>query len=210
MNLLKLFYLLSPTWVLADYLKRHLNRTRVITNLNTFYTVISVVSTATALIYQATWQNQPNNSLYNSLPIHAIIIWSYFLISRCNEIFWAFLRDAFDTINDCYIQNSKLTAQDRIRLSLKSYLELIFNFSLLYALLPANKTYWNKNDLTEIFDFIYFSGVTITTLGYGDISPVHWYPKLLTIYEVFCGFILLIVCFTIYTGKIGPTTDNSN
>lgn len=206
---MKLFIFLSPTWKIADYLKKKFDRTKVINTLNALYLSVSLVSVICIIIYQEYFLNNMTMNLNDSLSFIVVLIWSYFLLSRCNEIFWAFLQDAFDRIDKNKNQFSNLTFADRIKLSLKSYIELILNFSLLYALLPANNEIWNTNNVpTSIFDTIYFSGVTITTLGYGDISPNHWYPKLLTVYEVFCGFILLIVCFTIYTGNINQIESN--
>jgi voltage-gated potassium channel len=126
-----------------------------------------------------------------------LILWGYFVLSRNNEIFLAFLYDAFDKL-DKKQNNTILKMSDRILLSLKSYIELIINFAILYLLFPIS--YWKECNAPEnILESVYFSGVTITTLGYGDFSPTNWFPQMLTIYEVFCGFILIIVCFTIYT-----------
>ncbi len=201
---MKLFVLLSPTWGIAGFLKVKLDRTQVIKTFNSIYLWCSIVSVVGIFIYQEYWAENSNYSLNSALPFYVIFLWSYFLLSRCNEVFWAFLKDSFDKMDETHSPASELSSRDRIILSLKSYLELIFNFSILYSLLPGDGQIWAKTVPTKIFDFIYFSGVTITTLGYGDTIPAHWYPKLLTIYEVFCGFILLIVCFTIYTGKIRP------
>ncbi|SGY88064.1 Putative uncharacterized protein [Moritella viscosa] len=33
----------------------------------------------------------------------------------------------------------------------------------------------------DIINTLYFSGVTITTLGYGNISPIHWFPQFLSV-----------------------------
>ncbi len=41
-------------------------------------------------------------------------------------------------------------------------------------------------------DCIYFSVITIATLGYGDISPNLWYVKLASIVEVICGFAIFV------------------
>ena len=191
---MKLFALLSPTWALADNLKPKdkFKRAIVIKKLNSLYLWISVVSVIGVLVYQKFWVFPDKACLNIALPYIVIFPWSYFLLSRCNEIFWAFLRDAFDQLDEKDNPNSTLTYKDKLKLSLKSYLELIINFSLLYALLPSTKEFWSNGKApTEISCALYFSGVTITTLGYGDISPQHWYPQFLTIYEVFCGFILL-------------------
>ena len=199
---MKVIAILSPTWALADFAKKKWERTKIIKTLNSVYLWVAIVSVVAVLLFQEYWMQSQEQCLNSSLPNFFVFAWSYFLLSRCNEIFWAFLRDAFDKMDgtEAIRSKSKLTPKDRIRLSLKSYLELVFNFSLLYALLPMTDVFWNTEEFPmHITDAIYFSGVTITTLGYGDFSPAHWYPKFLTVYEVFCGFILLIVCFAIYS-----------
>ena len=47
----------------------------------------------------------------------------------------------------------------------------------------------------NLFDFIYFSFITITTVGYGDIIPINPTAKFLTIIEVLLGisFVSLIL-----------------
>jgi hypothetical protein len=44
-------------------------------------------------------------------------------------------------------------------------------------------------------DAVYFSTVTIATLGFGDFAPTHWLGKLLVVGEVFVGLILILVAF---------------
>ena len=201
---MKVLAILSPTWLLADFAKKKWDRTKVIKRLNCIYLWMSILSVVVVLLLQEYWTQSQDQSLYSFIPCFIVFPWSYLLWSRCNEIFWAFLRDAFDKMDNTKAK-SKLTPKDRVRLSLKSYLELVFNFSLLYALVPMTEVYWNNGKFPiHIADAIYFSGVTITTLGYGDFSPDHWLPQFLAVYEVFCGFILLIVCFAIYS-RNNPT-----
>lgn len=205
--------LLSPTWLMADVLKSEdpSERTRIIKLLNSFYLSISLVSVTSLILYQFVWLKVTVLNLNEDLYFISVLGWLWFTLSRCNEIFIAFLFDAIDKSNDKSSQQSNLTSRDRIVLSLKSYLELIINFSIIYLLLP--QSCFKDSAPRSILESIYFSGVTITTLGYGDIRPVHWFPQLLSVYEVFCGFILLVVCFAIYTGRIKPqpscTQENS-
>jgi voltage-gated potassium channel len=52
-------------------------------------------------------------------------------------------------------------------------------------------------------DAIYFSGVTLATLGYGDISPVHPFSKLLSVYEVLAGLLIVVISLALYVTAIG-------
>ncbi len=50
----------------------------------------------------------------------------------------------------------------------------------------------------HFLDYVYFSGVTFFTLGYGDFSPVGSFGKIYSLIEVFCGysFLGLMIGFT--------------
>ncbi len=48
-------------------------------------------------------------------------------------------------------------------------------------------------DPTQALDCAYFSAVTMTTLGYGDISPTHREARLLATIEAFIGFVVVPV-----------------
>ena len=53
---------------------------------------------------------------------------------------------------------------------------------------------WHANfaALTAV-DCFHYSCVTITTLGFGDMHPVHWFPKLVTDVEVLSGVTIVAV-----------------
>lgn len=53
------------------------------------------------------------------------------------------------------------------------------------------------NKKLDRFDAIYFSLVTITTLGYGDILPMNIYAKLLVMFELVIGMWFLITTIPI-------------
>ena len=72
---------------------------------------------------------------------------------------------------------------------------------MLFALSPADA--WMTNPAAfphSVTDVLYFSATTITTSGNGAMIPGHGLLQLLSSYEIFCGLILFVVCFTIYTG----------
>jgi voltage-gated potassium channel Kch len=61
-------------------------------------------------------------------------------------------------------------------------LGVIVAFAILFQLTQTNaKSFW---------DPLYFSFVTFTTLGYGDIVPISGIAKLLVILESFAGYIM--------------------
>lgn len=48
-------------------------------------------------------------------------------------------------------------------------------------------------------DFVYYSGITIATVGYGDIYPVHNLARFLVIIEVMSGALLVIFLISSFT-----------
>ena len=204
---MNIFIMLSPTWFLANYLKNRYKkkneRKNCIKKLNSFYLTIAIVFIALTIFYQNGWLPSKSielpYSLYKLLPFPYYVVWVYFLLSRCNEIFFAFLIDASAKIKK-EDNTSSLEFNERLKLALKSYFELIINFSILFSLMPIS--FWEEGKkATDIINSLYYSAATITTLSDGTVVPTSWVTKLLTIYEIFCGFSLLIVCFTVYTSR---------
>jgi voltage-gated potassium channel len=184
---------ISPTWRLAAWLKPPdpERRTYVIVGLNVVYLVIAV-ATITILIVR--FDN-------NARPLLAgawspLWIWGWFLWSRCAEVFIAFYRDAVDQLKD-KPAGSDLTAAWRVRLALNSYVELIIDYAMLYALLPISV--WQSSP-TTITDFLWLSASTITTSGSAGYVLTGRAPQLLSTFEIVGGIILLVVCFALYSG----------
>lgn len=121
----------------------------------------------------------------------------YYAISRCCEISYAFYVDAFSELSN-EERKTNLSKVDKIKMAMKSYLGLMINFSFIFYLLPIPSMF--NCDFGNFLNALYFSGVTITTLGYGDISPVHWLSKMLVVSEVLAGFLLIAVAVATYIG----------
>ena len=198
--------LLSPTFAFADRSKRSVeeqvrdkvDRQKVvgalIRNYHSAYLGAAVLFAFVCVLLRIGDFGTEYRNVHFALV--AVLVWVYPL-SRANEIMYAFLGDAIAKLNSTE-DRSDLGFGDRIRLALWSYLELVVNFASIYYLMPAE---WFGNSLETYREALFFSGVTITTLGYGDIVPQFWIPQLLSVYEVFCGFSLLIVSFTVYVSR---------
>ena len=52
------------------------------------------------------------------------------------------------------------------------------------------------------FSFVYFSFVTFTTLGFGDITPIKWYAEILVTLEVILGYGMLGGLISILANKL--------
>lgn len=75
------------------------------------------------------------------------------------------------------------------------YLELVLWFSLLYISWGCIQSANCENILKSPVDSIYFSMVTITTLGYGDFRPATGMGRVFVFFEVLIGvvYVLLVI-----------------
>jgi len=187
---------ISFTFVMADFLKykekRKGNKSKeIIIKLNKLYFSLSFVSSL--LVYLTSKLDMFEVPDLLQLGLYVVIF--YFAFSRCNEIFFAFIKDATSSLKNP-VCKSGLKYYEKINLAMRSYLELIINFGIMYYIL--NCIGWFSDGTINLLQSIYFSGVTITTLGYGDIHPTTILAQLLTVYEVLSGFTLIVVSFAVY------------
>ncbi len=185
-------YIISPTYLYADYKKKKLDeekKARFIIRKNKKYFLFSLILFLVFILID-------NVNFYQNNLFPSLFLLCYFFFSRVNEIFISFLLDALDKLNHSY-KVSYMTFKERIELALFSYLEIIINYAMIFWVIHISFGLFNENYL-QLMNMLYYSGTTIVLLGYGDIYATHFIPQLLSVYEVFNGMILVIVCFTIY------------
>ena len=77
-------------------------------------------------------------------------------------------------------------------------------FSLIYKFFPEGLHYDNGDRrLTPL----YFSIVTFTTLGFGDVSPQQWWSELIVALEVVLGYVNLGGLISIFATKVARRND---
>ena len=81
--------------------------------------------------------------------------------------------------------------------SFSRHIFIIVLFALFYYALNKNipdSFHYNKThgDLT-LLDFIYFSLVTQTTVGYGDIAPIHKYARMGCMLQLLTTYAVVII-----------------
>lgn len=70
------------------------------------------------------------------------------------------------------------------------------------------KTFGNAFQIAqppEFYDFVYFSFITLTSVGYGDISPIHPLAKGVTVIISIFGQLYLTILIAIIIGKFLET-----
>ncbi|MCL5058702.1 MAG: potassium channel family protein [Actinobacteria bacterium] len=87
-------------------------------------------------------------------------------------------------------------------------------YALIYKIMVSfnNDTFIGLNQSSHIIDFLYFSVITVTTTGYGDIYPLTKAGKIVNISEVILGIVLLsgtIIHLTFYRFKSNKRQGNN-
>ncbi|MGL5279527.1 MAG: potassium channel family protein [Cetobacterium sp.] len=89
-----------------------------------------------------------------------------------------------------------------------TYITIAISFGLLYTVLSlfSSKQVFNgiTQDLSQIefyFKHIYFSFITITTVGYGDVYPMTMLAQFLVVVEIITGIVLTNVILGLVIGS---------
>ncbi|MBI2131255.1 MAG: two pore domain potassium channel family protein [Candidatus Tectomicrobia bacterium] len=194
-----LLYPLSLTLLLADFCKYFVgpNKTAIaqfVIKLNVWYLWVTFV--ATFIMFVLDYFVPLNiGGGYQSVVLFLLALYAFF---RCNEIFFAFVCDATDHLRPNE-HATDLKYYQRIKLAMRSYLELILAYGLVFR---AISQFWGGFcPPLDIQSAVYLSGITIATIGYGDIYPTNLVARLMTIYEFLNGIALIVVSFTVYVSR---------
>lgn len=98
---------------------------------------------------------------------------------------------------------------------MRIYLTMIAGFTLLNATLEVAHILtenpppfgFGTTDGQFFINALYFTAVTMTTLGFGDIVPLTWDGKLLLIFQCFAGYIMFALMVGIITRGVAREQD---
>ena len=79
---------------------------------------------------------------------------------------------------------------------------LIFLFALIYTYVAID-----YGEHQTWFSGIYYSVVTITTLGYGDVLPASFVGQVVAIAEVISGYVMLGGLISIFSNKVARRAE---
>lgn len=109
--------------------------------------------------------------------------------------------------------------QSLLNLILRAYFWVTVSFACIFVLLtradynidpPIFSISKASQSGNITLDFIYFSVITISTVGYGDISPVNWIARLLCIHEILLGYLFIGTLLALLVGKYNPSENEPN
>jgi len=89
-----------------------------------------------------------------------------------------------------------------------AYLFVIAAFGTIYLSIENvhNKsfifTYDDTRSSVAIIDYVYLSGITIATVGYGDIVPAIWPARILAVLEAVTGLWLTVTVLGVFIGSL--------
>jgi hypothetical protein len=70
---------------------------------------------------------------------------------------------------------------------------LLFAYIDIAYQLLAGTSYFAQSGHHDPSDFVYFSFITMTTVGYGDLSPANGFPRTTAVLEALAGQVFLVV-----------------
>jgi hypothetical protein len=114
--------------------------------------------------------------------------------SRIIEIGYAFYNDSFDQMEG-QKPRSGLSRVQRFKLLGRSYFEIAVCYASLYLIMPENSF---VHAPTTGFESLYFSWITITTTGFGDITPQNVLARVLCMTEIGVGLMLVVFAVGTY------------
>ncbi len=116
-----------------------------------------------------------------------------------------------------YVLRGKTVTRDRIFGAICVYIFLgiiwAFGYTILHAWNPESTFTFPGTDVNNeaywLGDFIYFSFVTITSLGYGDITPVSRPAQMLAVSEALTGTLFMVLLMARLVGLYNPFQEDN-
>ncbi len=117
---------------------------------------------------------------------------------RINELVIAFYSDSIAT------KRMRIpTLKQRVFLLTMSYAEVILQFAIIhYSISILLSTSTDELAFHNIGDAIYFSAITITTTGYGDLSPKIFVSRIAAGYEAIVGIVFIAIALSTYLSAL--------
>ena len=125
--------------------------------------------------------------------------------SRINELAIGFYYDAIERFEGAR-SKTRNAAVERIKSILAAYFEVAVQFGILYFCLFPSGSF--TRSFHSIIEAVYFSVVTISTVGYGDIAPASPWAQVTAMYELGVGFLIVAFVLGSYLATTSGEPEN--
>jgi hypothetical protein len=108
------------------------------------------------------------------------------------------------------VRNPEVTAQSLIGAACVYLLMGLF-FALLFSLTPSltGSRFFVSTEQPTTSDYVYFSYITITTVGYGDLAPYTTLARMLAVTEALTGQFYLVTVVALLVSNYRPGASRS-
>jgi len=101
------------------------------------------------------------------------------------------------------LQNHPVVTADTILGAVCLYLLLGLFFSSVYAIFGAAGRVFVQQPTSRPIDVVYFSFITLATVGYGDLTPNGDLVRMLAVAEALLGQLYLVTVIAVLVGHVG-------
>jgi hypothetical protein len=105
------------------------------------------------------------------------------------------------------LRHAQVTAKTLLgAISVYILLGLVFSYSDYAVQLVGGSSFFAQSGTHDAPDFVYYSYITMTTVGYGDLSPAVGLPRTMAVIEALTGQIFLVVLVARLVSMYQPKT----
>lgn len=105
------------------------------------------------------------------------------------------------------LRHPQVTAETLLgAVSVYILLGLVFSYSDYAVQLVGGSSFFAQSGTHDAPDFVYYSYITMTTVGYGDLTPAVGFPRTMAVIEALTGQIFLVVLVARLVSMYQPKT----
>jgi len=104
----------------------------------------------------------------------------------------------------------RLSKKATLQIAIAAYFVTIYAFALAYRFIEIAWPVSFEKPIGTILNSVYFSIVTIATVGYGDIAPIGGFARVMASIEILIGVAYSVFFFSIIAGFIRDTPPPPN
>lgn len=87
-----------------------------------------------------------------------------------------------------------------------NYIQIILCFAVIYMAMNSDSFSYGANGAHDVVHMVYYSFISATTIGFGDITPISTMAIILIILQICISMLFLYIVFATFVANIGQRT----